>query len=210
MLDKFRDLSVSAKITIMFTGLFVAIGLIFALGLGIKALSEATSSPTQPSDTVSPSVTPSPSETDSEADYSDVDPDLIDAENPDTVGSDKDDISLQEGFAKAEQLVMALCNVDSGTSYSSYVDRMKPFFASDVQPNIISESLYNEIKTQSCEINVGQPQGQEGDNRYLMVMAVSTTTEYKAKAGKIEGGGPYNVIMGIEKGKWVAYGVSIG
>lgn len=209
MLEKFRDLSAATKITVMVLTLLVAIGAIFALGFGIKALTDTLGKKPTTSETVTPSKSPSPSESVA-PDYSE-DQEQIDSSNPDTVGSDKDDVSLQKGYTKAEEFILASCNINTAnTSYKEYYNKLSSFFGKGMQPIVMSESLYGEIKTRSCEIEVGQPQGQTGENRYLNVMAVSTTSEYKVKTGKVSENYPYNITMGMENGKWVVYGASIG
>jgi hypothetical protein len=206
MFDKFRDLSFSTKIAVMFGAVIAAIALLIGVGIGVKALigdkQSVTPSPTDngtPSPSVSVTVTPQPIPSYDNS-----------ASNPYAPSSKQDEASLMRGYAVVEKFVMASCQINSGESYSSYVSGIKKYLSADSSLSIMDETTFNAIQSQSCEIFTGQPDAQIDDTKYRASVMLQRTTSLKGiKSKDIQSVG-YSVTMEILNNKWYIYDSSMG
>jgi hypothetical protein len=205
MLDKFRDLSFSAKIAAMFGAVLSVIVLLIGFGLGVKYLTEistpvapptGTNIPDEnPDDTEPQPVTPTPDNDDS---------------NPYAPDSTQDEKSLMEGFLFTEKFIEKLCNINPSQSYSEYVAGLTPSLSEDNIVQIMTEQVYKNYEYQKCVINVGQPASEVSKNRYKTSLAVSVESKYVDVAEKTTQNYTYNAIMEYTSNGWKIYSATAG
>jgi hypothetical protein len=199
MLEKFRELSFSGKIAVMFSAVILLIVSLISVGLLVKSFVDSGTDVPAPSQSSSTQPTPTPSET----------PDVTPVEEEPII-DDSTVPGISDGYNVAEQFFYAVCNI-SGKSYSEYVSGVKKYLSTDSPFTVMTEAKYNSYQSQSCQINAGNfDAGIDGEGRYGTSMAVTVTTKYKDVDQEMMQNSPANVSVYQENGKWKVYSISIG